>query len=553
MRRRLGLALATAALLLICVPAVNAAVYWHVRFDKIGRANTDGGSPDGNFIGTTASGGAGVASNGTYLFWGNDGALGRATVTKSDVNQSFAPVGSGCGVGAVAATATEAFFLVGCNNTGKSVYRVPVTGGSAQLVTGVGASACGVAVDGTYVYWSEVGKIGRAAVAGGPPEPDWLSLSPGTGKQPCGLAVDPQHIYFTVTLTGDPPGTTSIGRVNVDGSSPNYTFVANTSFFGGSSTPSGVAVDSTYVYWGNQIAGGFGFTNSSIGRALKADGSGANQAFISPVTFPQGVAVDATGSGADTDGDNVPDAVDNCPALANADQANADGDGQGDTCDPDDDNDGRADGADNCPALPNAGQEDVDGDGQGDPCDLDDDNDGVADSGDNCPLVPNPDQRDDDLDGQGRACDPSDVAPPPPPMRIVFVDNSNPAFTPGGSSTPLRGRAAARPKRGTVFSYRLDESGTMRIAVQRAMPGRRSGGRCRKPSRRLRRKPACTRWVTQHTLTRTSHAGVNRVPYTGRVRGKALRPGRHRALFTATAPGFAPSAASTVKFRVVRG
>ena len=43
---------------------------------------------------------------------------------------------------------------------------------------------------------------------------------------------------------------------------------------------------------------------------------------------------------ADGDGDGIPDAIDNCPAVANADQANADGDSQGDACDSDDDNDG---------------------------------------------------------------------------------------------------------------------------------------------------------------------------------------------------------------------
>ena len=42
----------------------------------------------------------------------------------------------------------------------------------------------------------------------------------------------------------------------------------------------------------------------------------------------------------DGDGDGVADATDNCPAVPNADQANADGDDDGDACDPDDDNDG---------------------------------------------------------------------------------------------------------------------------------------------------------------------------------------------------------------------
>ena len=80
------------------------------------------------------------------------------------------------------------------------------------------------------------------------------------------------------------------------------------------------------------------------------------------------------------------DGSDNCPLTANADQADNDGDGQGDVCDPDDDNDGVADGDDNCPFDANPGQEDYDGDGEGDVCDADDDNDGVPDDADACVM-----------------------------------------------------------------------------------------------------------------------------------------------------------------------
>jgi Concanavalin A-like lectin/glucanases superfamily/Secretion system C-terminal sorting domain/Thrombospondin type 3 repeat len=53
----------------------------------------------------------------------------------------------------------------------------------------------------------------------------------------------------------------------------------------------------------------------------------------------------------DTDEDGVPDIDDNCPEIANADQADLDGDGIGDVCDPDDDDDGVLDIADMCPAT----------------------------------------------------------------------------------------------------------------------------------------------------------------------------------------------------------
>jgi gliding motility-associated-like protein len=72
----------------------------------------------------------------------------------------------------------------------------------------------------------------------------------------------------------------------------------------------------------------------------------------------------------DTDGDGIADNLDNCPLIANANQADNDHDGQGDVCDTDDDNDGILDTNDNCPITPNANQADRDHDGKGDVCDL---------------------------------------------------------------------------------------------------------------------------------------------------------------------------------------
>ena len=54
--------------------------------------------------------------------------------------------------------------------------------------------------------------------------------------------------------------------------------------------------------------------------------------------------------------------------MANSNQANADGDSLGDVCD--DDGDGGANGADNCPLIANSDQANVDG--SGDACDMTD-------------------------------------------------------------------------------------------------------------------------------------------------------------------------------------
>jgi outer membrane protein assembly factor BamB len=107
----------------------------------------------------------------------------------------------------------------------------------------------------------------------------------------------------------------------------------------------------------------------------------------------------------DADGDGLSDAIDNCPAVPNADQLDMDGDEVGDACD-------------NCSSLPNADQLDVDADGFGDACDVcpfdpldDPDGDGACQGTDNCPEVANPDQVNADQDSLGDACDPCPFDP----------------------------------------------------------------------------------------------------------------------------------------------
>jgi DNA-binding beta-propeller fold protein YncE len=100
-----------------------------------------------------------------------------------------------------------------------------------------------------------------------------------------------------------------------------------------------------------------------------------------PLTYTCAPPGSGVRMGIDQDLDGVLDGLDNCPAMANADQADTNFNGIGDACDAalDADGDGVVDAQDNCPTLPNSDQLDTDHDGIGDVCDPDDDNDGIPD------------------------------------------------------------------------------------------------------------------------------------------------------------------------------
>jgi hypothetical protein len=135
---------------------------------------------------------------------------------------------------------------------------------------------------------------------------------------------------------------------------------------------------------------------------------------------------------------------------------------------------------------------------------------------------------------------------------ISALLQTNPVFRVGLTSTPLFGRTSRSFPRGTTFSFRLNEPATVTVRIQRKLPGRLVGRVCKPPSRLLIHRPRCTRLVTKATLRRSARVGLNKIAFSGRIRGHALPAGVYRAAFTA-ANTAGTSALRALNFRIVPG
>jgi hypothetical protein len=161
-----------------------------------------------------------------------------------------------------AAQTAHGFVYWSNNDSDGSIGRANLDGGGVtqSFVPGPIDFACGVAVDGSHVYWGirDGNAIGRANLDGSSPNPAFITGITG----PCGVAVDGSHIYWA-NLAG-----TTIGRADLSGSNVNNNFIP------GASSPCGVAVDGAHVYWVNSEAG-----TQTVGRA-DLGGGNVNQSFI---------------------------------------------------------------------------------------------------------------------------------------------------------------------------------------------------------------------------------------------------------------------------------
>jgi len=167
-----------------------------------------------------------------------------------------------------------------------------------------------------------------------------------------------------------------------------------------------------------------------------------------PDPCPPGTTDPACNPVTDGDGDGVPDAEDNCPDLANPDQADGDGDGIGDACD--------------SPPPPPP---------------VDTDGDGVPDAVDNCPDLENPDQSDHDSDGTGDACTQQDGTMEHPfiiavtDRHLVYTIQRDTTGSPSDAVDLYPPSTADESGPEHFYAFRLDEASRVTAEVKAPEPG----------------------------------------------------------------------------------
>jgi hypothetical protein len=489
---KLGMLLAIVASLTL-VGSANAWIYWGHSAPSfgVGRAGLDGTQHDENFVAPPPGvygHSIGVAVDANHLYWGSEG---LNTVS-----------GGSPGLPVI----------------GRSL--LDGTSPEYSFTAATGQNISGLSTNGGYLYWSsntlDTSELTRTPTVGGQPLETFTSL-----LQPasCGVASDGTYLYFANR------NTYSIGRVKLsEYGSPNPNiegqWIQLPDTPSESVSPCGIAVDDNFVYWGiyEVSGGGTSRPGTTIGRVPKSGAPNeVTDNFATSGNRVTGLAID--GSFIYTS--NV--GGEELPGRGSIGRANLSGGGADPSF---------------ISGLSFPWGVAVDGLGPGAPPPLP--GPGVS----AIPSLPV---------GCGGCGGTSHLPVDSTPPDFSRVWTTHPTFAPAPWSTPGYAVAkAASVAEGTIFNYILDKAGTVSIAITHATSGRHVGKHCLASSHRNARRPKCRRLLTVATLTRLSQAGHNEVPFSGRINGKALKPGSYTAVFTAKAPVGAATTSQSFSFKIVR-
>jgi virginiamycin B lyase len=218
-----------------CGVAVDSHhIYWADHtMGSVGRSDLDGTDAEYAFI-SGASEPCGVAVDGSYLYWANkSGTIGRARLDGTEVNQSFIyGLGYPCGV----AVDSAHVYWTDLKRT-DSIGRADLNG--KDVISGFieDEGACGVAVDREHVFWSTLDdSIGRANLDGSEANEALVSGLDRT----CGVASDGSRVYWVEQGSG----AGQISSATIGGSDIHQNLVDLTNFTHLPSSSCGIAADS---------------------------------------------------------------------------------------------------------------------------------------------------------------------------------------------------------------------------------------------------------------------------------------------------------------------
>jgi uncharacterized repeat protein (TIGR01451 family) len=119
-----------------------------------------------------------------------------------------------------------------------------------------------------------------------------------------------------------------------------------------------------------------------------------------------------------------------------------------------------------------------------------------------------------------------------PAIPVLSAFKIKPSSFVAATSGPSVVAAAAT---GAIVGYRLNTAATTKFTVQKREPGVRKGKKCVAPPKKppAKKPKKCTRWLTRGSFSRKDASGAARFRFSGRVKGKTLRPGTYRLRATA--------------------
>jgi DNA-binding beta-propeller fold protein YncE len=525
-------ALAALAGLLVSTAAAADRVYWANAggspASKISFANLDGSG--GGELGTGGAPpaccpfGTAIDAAAGRIYWGSDDVNGVSFANLDgsggggDLNSTGATPGDALGV-AIDPAGGRIYWASGGGANKISYARLDGSGGGDLSTSGATVNGPrGVAIDpvGAKIYWTNNnGKISFANLDGSVGgDLDTTGATPGSGLT--GVAIDP--VAGRIYWAND--GANKISSTKLDGTGGGADL--NTS--GATvATPFGVAIDpiAGLIYWANYNSDKISFAklDGSGGGDLNTTGAGpAAPNFPVLLHTPRGAGDPAISGGsapgselACSQGSWAPDLLGSF--LYRAPQTFA--------------YQWSVDGADIAGATASSHSASVPGEYR---CRVTASNQAGSSSQTSAPHA---------------------VAAPP-----ATADLTEYTIEPRSFFAATRGpsaRTAGRARPGAAVSFRLNLAASVAFKVIRRTAGRRDArGRCVKRTRRNRNRRTCSRLVTlRGGFTRPGVAGANSFRFTGRLRGRTLRPGRYRLVAT-PGPESNPGVARRAGFRIKR-